>query len=198
MSQQEHIKRFGPVPTNLAGFQLLCGSTVQAGDLCVWGDVMEWAAGLIGFATDDNGHPERGHSCRIYRRSSPPSHEGRTDDTSLPHHSVALLKGAAARSLADSAASERKQIPIATGCIDYFPDALAAVAHLSFIGNQQHNPGKPLHWDRAKSRDDADALMRHFVQRGTQDGDGMRHSAKVAWRALAMLQRELEAEGAAS
>ncbi len=89
--------------------------------------------------------------------------------------------------------AERKAIPIATGFIDYFPDAIAAVAELSRIGNDQHNPGKPLHWDRSKSGDESDALMRHFVERGTIDTDGVRHSAKVAWRALAMLQKEIEA-----
>lgn len=87
----------------------------------------------------------------------------------------------------------RKDVPIATGFIDYFPDAVAAVAALSKVGNDQHNPGKPLHWDRSKSGDESDALMRHFMERGTIDTDGVRHSAKVAWRALALLQKELEA-----
>jgi len=95
-----------------------------------------------------------------------------------------------------STATERKAVPIATGCIDYFPDALAAVAALSFIANEQHNPGTPVHWDRAKSTDEADALMRHFVERGTLDADGTRHSTKVAWRALALLQKEIEADAA--
>ncbi len=89
-------------------------------------------------------------------------------------------------------AKERKTYPIATGVVDYFPDALAEVAHLSYQGNEQHNPGTKLHWDRSKSGDEADALMRHFVQRGTLDKDGIRHSAKVAWRALALLQKEIE------
>jgi hypothetical protein len=88
---------------------------------------------------------------------------------------------------------ERKNVPIASGVLDYFPDAIAAVAALSRAGNEQHNPGKPLHWDRDKSGDEADALMRHFMERGTIDTDGIRHSAKVAWRALALLQKELEA-----
>jgi hypothetical protein len=35
-------------------------------------------------------------------------------------------------------------------------------------------------------------LMRHFLERGTVDDDGIRHSTKVAWRALALLQKELE------
>ena len=94
-------------------------------------------------------------------------------------------------------AKARKAVPLATGCIDYFPDALADVANLSRVGNEQHNPGKPLHWDRSKSGDESDALMRHFIDRGTVDTDGVRHSAKVAWRALALLQKEIEAERSA-
>lgn len=90
-------------------------------------------------------------------------------------------------------AAARKNLPLATGVVDYFPLALLAVAECSKKGNDQHNPGKPLHWDRSKSGDESDALMRHFVQRGTMDSDGIRHSAKVAWRALALLQKELEA-----
>lgn len=91
-------------------------------------------------------------------------------------------------------AQARKRMPIATGVLDYFPDALAAVAHCSHVGNEQHNPGSPLHWDRAKSTDEADALIRHFLERGSIDGDGVRHSAKLAWRALALLQKEIEAD----
>jgi hypothetical protein len=93
-------------------------------------------------------------------------------------------------------ASQRKLYPIATGVVDYFPDALIAIAGVSKIGNDQHNPGKPLFWDRTKSQDEADALMRHFVERGTLDTDGVRHSAKVAWRALALLQKEIERDRA--
>lgn len=91
-------------------------------------------------------------------------------------------------------AKERKALPIATGVLDYFPDALAAVAEVSRIGNEQHNPGQPLHWAKGKSTDHADSLIRHLVERGTRDSDGGRHSAKVAWRALALLQTEIENE----
>lgn len=94
--------------------------------------------------------------------------------------------------------AERKRIPLASGLLDYFPDALQAVAHVSFVGNEQHHSGTPLHWDRAKSQDEADALLRHFVERGRLDTDGLRHSAKVAWRALALLQKELEADESGS
>lgn len=97
-------------------------------------------------------------------------------------------------SIARETAAERKALPIASGVLDYFPDALLAVAEVSRVGNEQHNPGQPLHWAKEKSTDEADALLRHLIDRGTLDTDGMRHSAKVAWRALALLQRELDAE----
>ena len=87
---------------------------------------------------------------------------------------------------------KRKEIPLARGCLDYFPDALAAVAELSRIGNEQHNPGQPLHWAREKSTDHADCIIRHLLERGTWDADQVRHSTKVAWRALALLQTEIE------
>jgi hypothetical protein len=93
-------------------------------------------------------------------------------------------------------AAARKAIPLASGCLDYFPDALIAIAELSRKGNDQHNPGQPLHWDRSKSGDEADADIRHFMERGKMDTDGVRHSTKHAWRALALLQKELEAAGA--
>ncbi len=86
----------------------------------------------------------------------------------------------------------RKDVPIYSGCLKYFPRALAAVANLSRVGNEQHNPGKPLHWDRSKSTDEHDALTRHLIEAGTIDTDGQRHSTKVAWRALAALEKELE------
>lgn len=91
-------------------------------------------------------------------------------------------------------AKQRKETPVYSGVIKYFPDALIAVAALSRAGNEQHNPGKPLHWDRSKSGDEKDALMRHLIEAGTMDTDGQRHSAKVAWRALANLQKEIEDE----
>jgi hypothetical protein len=91
-------------------------------------------------------------------------------------------------------AKERKAMPLASGVLDYFPDALLAVAALSKVGNDQHNPGKPLHWDRTKSLDHADCILRHMVDRGTIDIDNVRHSTKVAWRALALLQVEIENE----
>ncbi len=91
-------------------------------------------------------------------------------------------------------AAARKNLPVVTGVLDYFPDAIAAVAAVSKAGNYQHNPGQPLHWARHKSQDHADCIGRHLTERGTIDTDGVRHSAKLVWRALALLQTEIEAE----
>lgn len=91
-------------------------------------------------------------------------------------------------------AVDRKAIPIATGVLDYFPLALMEVAKTSKEGNDQHNPGQPLHWEKGLSTDHADCILRHLIDRGTIDTDGIRHSAKVAWRALALLQTEMENE----
>ena len=89
-------------------------------------------------------------------------------------------------------AEERKNMPVFSGVLKYFPLALLEISKLSKQGNDQHNPGQPLHWDRSKSRDELDALTRHLLCAGTLDTDGMRHSAKIAWRALASLEKELE------
>jgi hypothetical protein len=101
----------------------------------------------------------------------------------------------AAHPLFPANSAERKKIPVASGVLDYFPSALVEVAKISFAGNEQHNPGEPLHWAREKSTDQDDTIIRHFLERGKLDIDGQRHSAKLAWRALALLQLELEAEG---
>src|SRR3990167_3416087 len=86
----------------------------------------------------------------------------------------------------------RKNIPIYSGVLNYFPDALKEVSRVSKAGNDQHHQDKPLHWDRSKSTDELDALTRHLLDAGKFDTDGMRHSAKIAWRALANLQKEVE------
>lgn len=92
----------------------------------------------------------------------------------------------------------RKDIPITTGVFDYFPDALAEVAKVSKAGNDKHNPGEPLHWTRGKSNDHADSIGRHLLERGGIDPDtGLRYTAQLAWRALALLQVELEETGLA-
>jgi hypothetical protein len=89
----------------------------------------------------------------------------------------------------------RKNIPITTGVLDYFPAAIAYIAMISKAGNDKHNPGQPLHWSRGKSNDHADCIGRHLEDRGFFDPeDNLRHTGKLAWRALALLQEELERE----
>lgn len=87
---------------------------------------------------------------------------------------------------------ERKRTPVCTGVLDYFPDAIREIAKLSLVANEQHNPGTEMHWDRNKSTDHANCILRHMLDRGKLDSDGFSHTVKVAWRALALLQVELE------
>ena len=86
----------------------------------------------------------------------------------------------------------RTELPMADGLLDYFPNALAEVSRLSHVATQQHHPDEPMHWARGKSTDHRNKIMRHLVDTGKRDDKGMRHSAMVAWRALALLQEELE------
>lgn len=104
---------------------------------------------------------------------------------------------------ADSAT--RKRYPLTTGLLDYFPDACLATAEVSYVGNMKHNPGEAMHHSRGKSNDHADCIGRHLVERGGFDvvvlggvKYRIRHSAALAWRAMALLQEELEAEGLCS
>ena len=92
-------------------------------------------------------------------------------------------------------AEERNKFPMCDGLLDYFPLALAEVSRVSKVGNDQHNPGQAMHWARNKSTDHANKIVKHLVDRGLIDTDGLRHSAKVVWRALALLQEEMETAG---
>lgn len=103
----------------------------------------------------------------------------------------ALEPSGAKRLLATLSSEERKKYPITTGVLDYFPDAITMVAHISYLGNQKHNPGQPLHWSRGKSADHEDCIGRHTIERDTVE-DNVLHAANRAWRALASLQEMLE------
>lgn len=83
--------------------------------------------------------------------------------------------------------AERKTYPVYSGVLQYFPAALAKVARHSYDGNAKHNPGQPLHHARGKSDDHLDAASRHLIE-GDLTG--------AAWRILAALQLQCEAEGA--
>ena len=85
---------------------------------------------------------------------------------------------------------QRKQMPVYTGVLKFFPTALLEVSKISNIGTQQHHPDKELHWDKTKSKDHLDAGVRHIIDHSNSplDDDGMLHLAKAAWRILAALQ----------
>lgn len=146
--------------------------------------------------------PEHAPSCPLVRFPLPRSHEAVQHEAAFgraerdPPDIVGTRPVPVLPALPEGAA-DRKAVPLVSGLLDYFPAALMAVAAISKVGNDQHNPGQPLHWERPKSGDEADALLRHLVDRGLIDTDGARHSAKVAWRALALLQKELEEAGEA-
>lgn len=89
-------------------------------------------------------------------------------------------------------ASARNELPMADGLLDYFPNALAEVSKLSFRATQQHHPDEEMHWDRSKSTDHRNKIMRHLVDTHTVDDKGNDHWAMVCWRALAGYQEYLE------
>jgi hypothetical protein len=159
------------LPTDIGGFQHLAPDVIcQDGDIYVCDGVPVGFVGL--YRGDTVEEAERGDNWRVYRRIPCPK---QGDGDPLP---------------ADAAA--RKAVPIYSGFIRYFPRAIAAVAHLSHVGNQQHNPGQPLHWDRSKSGDELDALMRHLMEADGVDADGVPHIVKVCWRACAAAEKYLE------
>ena len=91
-------------------------------------------------------------------------------------------------------AQTRKQIPIYSGFIAYFPDAIAAVANHSYLSNEQHNPGEPLHWAREKSTDQLDALARHMTELAMAKTieDEIECLKAMVWRTSAQLQLKIE------
>lgn len=94
----------------------------------------------------------------------------------------------------------RKQVRAFQGFVKYFPDAIALVAILSKVANEQHNPGTPMHWAKEKSKDELDSLMNHLMDVATkgelsQDVDGILDAVKIAWRGMANLQRLADTHG---
>jgi len=91
-------------------------------------------------------------------------------------------------------ADERKATPVYSGVLKYFPDAIKEVSKTSYAATKQHHPDKEMFWDRNKSNDHADAMLRHLIDHESNpiDDDGQLHLAKTAWRALANLQIYIE------
>lgn len=101
----------------------------------------------------------------------------------------------------------RKGFPLLTGCLNYFPAALAGVAQVSKAGNDKHNPGKAMHHARSKSTDQGDCILRHLMDVeglivAHTRGEGITKDAilleanQMAWRALAYSQLLHESLGA--
>jgi hypothetical protein len=94
---------------------------------------------------------------------------------------------------------DRKALPVFDGFLMYFPDSCLAVADVSKKGNDQHNPGEPLHWAREKSTDQLNTAQRHMMDHGMgnlKDTDDTWHLAKAIWRLSAELQLTIERERA--
>jgi len=91
-------------------------------------------------------------------------------------------------------AADRKATPVYSGVISYFPLALKEISKASYEGQRQH---KPLAWDRSKSGDELDAMMRHLLDHASGelfDDCGTRHIVKCGWRILAFIQKTMENE----
>lgn len=102
--------------------------------------------------------------------------------------------------------AERKNYPLLSGCLKYFPAALAGIANISKLGNDKHNPGQPMHHARGKSADHGDCILRHLtdtedllaaVSRGEATAEQVLiEASQLAWRALAYSQELHERFGA--
>lgn len=149
-----------------------CGCDEGANHLCDWH--IKEARGMMGQVKEDVAE-------MILTSTGPGYHKG---------------VGGGSQTFSTSAQT-RKGYPVFTGVLMYFPDAIAALAFVSKLGNDQHNPGQPLHWAREKSTDQMDTASRHMMDHGvgdTKDSDGAYHLAKAAWRLLAELQLTIEKE----
>lgn len=133
------------------------------------------------------------------RKGVPRKHAWKERFNGLCAPDYALHADVDARQAAKSEHARRKAQPVYTGFVRYFPDAMGKVAELSLIANEQHHPGTPLHWDKSKSQDHNDCIIRHMIDdvKGIKvDDDDVWHKTKVAWRAMAELQEECDREAA--
>lgn len=115
----------------------------------------------------------------------------------------------------------RKDAPMFRGLLGYFPAALFEVAAHSLDSNRKHtleDTDGP-HWARGKSVDHEDTIVRHLIDagprrtsgawklwqklvalaapKGSSAKDARRYHLRcIAWRALALLQEDCEADGA--
>ena len=98
-----------------------------------------------------------------------------------------------------TADTDRKALPLYDFMFKYFPLAWLEVVKVAVVGNEQHNPGEPLHWAREKSTDQLNCAFRHIFDHGMGhplDKDGCYHLAKAIWRHMAELQLICEKKAA--
>ncbi len=91
----------------------------------------------------------------------------------------------------------RKEYPVLTAALMYFPHAFAELARCSYLANEQHNPGEPVHWDYTKSVGDGNELLRHLMDAlgpNPIDAEGVHHDVKVLWRAAELVERRIRRE----
>lgn len=164
-------------------------------NICHWNDLgfWQWSCGCVRFGRDSE--EVEWERCKKHAGKlvpSDPAIQGQVVDNPVVYSGEQLN----ARVGLPTDPKERKNTPIWSGVVCYFPLALAAVAKVSKVGNDQHNPGEPLRWAREKSTDQLDCLMRHLIDHKINpiDTDGTRHLAKAVWRGLAELELCLEKE----
>lgn len=105
--------------------------------------------------------------------------------------------------------ARRKEFPVLSGFIKYFPAAIAGVANTSKLGNDKHNPGQELHHDRSKSMDHGDCIVRHLMDvedliaaakkhpnKSAYEQEILLEASSLVWRALAYSQELHEKYGA--
>lgn len=84
-----------------------------------------------------------------------------------------------------------------TFVVEYFGDALLAVAAVSGYGERKYSRGGWRTVDNGVQRYTAAMLRHYFAERRSayDEGDsGLAHAAQVAWNALARLQFQLESD----
>lgn len=120
---------------------------------------------------------------------------------------IAAIIGKRLKPILPTDSEERKKIPLFSGPMSYFPRTMAAVAQACRAGNEKHLPGEPLRWEREKSPDHTDCILRHLVDAHEETATspcgaklgiavdpetGIPEAAFVAWRALAHAELVLE------
>jgi hypothetical protein len=99
---------------------------------------------------------------------------------------------------------ERKGLPILNMITGYFPKALREVTRVCVANNTRFNPGRDpadISWARGKSPDQLGSAFRHILERRVDGkvfemvgGVDIYVLAEAAWRVLAALELEIEAQ----